>query len=131
MMIQLDEPEICLVGGQPIDRQIYEQVRTCILVGQLRPGEQLPSLRALAVALAVNPDAVERAYALLEQDGLVSCAEGSGMRVLDVPLAADSRRRRLILEQFCADFLARAAQLGFTPNEVLAAAANQGRLESW
>ncbi len=124
-----DDPQVCLRGGEPIDQQIYEQVRACIVSGQMQPGEQLPSARGLAVELAVNPAAVERAYGWLEQERLVSTVDGSGVRIVggDEP---DAPSRQMRLEQFCREFLARAVSLGFTPDEVLTTsrAIHDGRL---
>jgi GntR family transcriptional regulator len=83
------EPEVCLEGLGPIHRQIADQIRGHILLGGLRPGDQLPTIRAVAVALAVNPRAVERAYTQLEYEGLVTTEDGSGIFVTE----AACRRR--------------------------------------
>jgi GntR family transcriptional regulator len=118
-MNDIDEPQICVAGGEPLDWQIHDQLRTCILTGQLHPGEQLPTLRGLSVALAINPDTVERAYEKLEQEGLVSTADGSGVRVRATPLVeCGPEERQRALEQLYEEFLARAVQLGFQPEEV-------------
>lgn len=95
------EPELVLQGGAPMHWQIYDQVGRYIRAGVLRPGEQLPTVRAVAVGLAVNPAVVEKAYAALERDGLVTSSEGSGIFVAgvgqdsdpaDVPLLSQERR---------------------------------------
>ena len=65
-------------SGVPIYRQIMDQVRHGIASGRLRPGEQLPTVRALAVELAVNPNTVIKAYSLLEQQGVLTTEQGSG-----------------------------------------------------
>jgi GntR family transcriptional regulator len=118
-MDPLEEPQVCLDGGQPIDRQIYEQIRDCIRTGQLQAGEQLPSSRGLAVELAVNPGSVERAYDWLEQQGLTSSAEGCGVRVVG-PVADedDPQARHVQLEQLCMEFLSRTVRLGYTLEDV-------------
>src|SRR6516225_1919899 len=95
------EPEIVLHGGASIHSQIRAQIHACILQGRLRPGEQLPSVREVAVALGVNPAVVDRAYASLERDGLVSSADGSGTFVA-APQPEVSRQAQL--QAFCADF---------------------------
>jgi GntR family transcriptional regulator len=108
----VSEPELTIDGRSPIHRQIHEQIRGCILAGSLEPGEQLPSVRALAVALAVNPRSVTRAYRLLQRDGLLSMKEGSGAFVRR-PAGQPKP-----LETLCRDLLERAATEGYTPQQV-------------
>ena len=72
-----DSAELVLDGSGPIWRQIERQIRRLIVCGHLLPGDELPSVRALAVALAVSPRAVERAYDRLERAALVTRADGS------------------------------------------------------
>ena len=67
----------------PIYRQIAEQIRAAIDAGVYRPGEVLPSLRALAVDIRVNPNTVQRAYEELERAGVVQSRRGLGIFVLD------------------------------------------------
>jgi GntR family transcriptional regulator len=76
-----ESPELVLDGGTPISQQIEGQIRRLVRSGALRPGEELPTVRAVAVGLAVNPHAVEQAYDRLEQAGLVTRSDGSGPRV--------------------------------------------------
>jgi GntR family transcriptional regulator len=114
------EPELLLQGGAAIREQIQDQVRTCIVLGLLRPGEQLPTVRSVAVELGVNPHAVEQAYEQLQREGFVTTEDGSGAFVT-LPQGADLPRagRRARLESLCLDFLARTAGWGFSPAEVL------------
>ena len=70
-------------AGIPIYRQIVEQVRDSIDAGVHRPGEALPSLRALAVEIRVNPNTVQRAYEELEREGLVESRRGRGVFVVE------------------------------------------------
>ena len=69
------------VSGTPIYRQIVDQTCQLIASGQLSPGEHLPSVRALASELGINPMTVSKAYSLLEHDGLVRRQRGLGMVV--------------------------------------------------
>jgi GntR family transcriptional regulator len=120
------EPELILEGGAPIHRQIRDQIRTCILSGLLHPGEQLPTLRALAVGLSVNPNSIARAYARLEREGFVNTEDGSGTFVALPPprsarvsgphrtWPAGTRLRRL-----CSRLLTLAARQGYTAEEVI------------
>jgi GntR family transcriptional regulator len=113
------EPELVLQGGAPIVRQIQDQLRAWIVAGRLWPGEQLPTVRALAVGLAVNPQTVAQAYAELEREGLVSSAEGSGTFVAAPPVGPTAAERRARLEQWCTEFLSWAVSQGYTAHEVL------------
>ncbi len=79
---------------------IYEQLRQTITrmaaVGALAPGEQLPSVRALAQELGVNPNTVQKAYQILEHDGLLVSMPGKGSFVSeDVTVAQRQREEAL------------------------------------
>ncbi|AIY39965.1 Transcriptional regulator [Collimonas arenae] len=67
----------------PIYRQIVEQVRRLIASGALRPGDDLPSVRAVALQHAINPMTVSKAYSLLEAEGVLTRRRGVGMMVAD------------------------------------------------
>jgi len=79
---------------EPIYRQILEQLRRLIAAGQLAAGERLPSVREVALAHAVNPMTVSRAYGLAEAEGLLERLRGKGMVV-----AAQGTRTRSPLER--------------------------------
>ena len=107
-------------SGVPIYRQIQDQIRFGIASGRLSPGEQLPTVRALAVELSVNPNTVIRAYTELERLGVLMTEQGSGTFVAEqsLPLLTTEERRRK-LESLCAEFLGHAARYGFAPAELL------------
>lgn len=63
---------------RPIYEQIAERFRELILCGALEPNEKLPSVRALAVELSINPNTIQRALSLLEQDGFIYSVKGVG-----------------------------------------------------
>ena len=65
-------------SGVPVYRQIIEQVKFAIARGRLRPGDQLPTVRQLAVDLSVNPNTVIRAYRELEIERVLETHQGSG-----------------------------------------------------
>jgi DNA-binding transcriptional regulator YhcF (GntR family) len=116
----LAEPELTIAGGAPIHRQIRDQIRDYILAGGLYPGEQLPTPRAVAVGLAVNPHAVNQAYTQLEQEGFLSSEGGSGTFVAPLSHLRFVRAERAArLERLCSRWLARAARIGFSAEEVL------------
>ena len=68
-------------SGVPIYRQLVEQVRREVMLGRLRPGDQLPTLREVVDALAINPNTVVKAYGELEHEGLVVRRQGMGTYV--------------------------------------------------
>src|SRR6186713_2819855 len=89
MQIHLDTS-----GGVPIYLQIVNQVKYLTTAGRLRPGDELPPIRALAEKLVINPNTVARAYRELESAGIVEKRRTAGTYVSDQgsPLA---RRERL------------------------------------
>src|ERR1039457_1083459 len=70
--------QLDLHSGVPVYRQVIDQVRGAIAAGQLTPGDQLPTVRQLAVDLAINPNTVVRAYRELELGGLLETHQGTG-----------------------------------------------------
>ena len=70
-------------SAEPIYRQLIAQVRRCVAGGQLRAGDELPSVRELAQALAVNPMTVSKAFGLMEAEGLLTRRRGLAMVVAE------------------------------------------------
>lgn len=68
---------------QPIYEQLYNGIVRLSALGAMLPGEQLPSVRSLAQELGVNPNTVQKAYQLLERDGLIVSAPGKGSFLAD------------------------------------------------
>ena len=80
----------------PIYRQLIDQIRLAILRGRLAPGDQLPSVRSLAVTVVINPNTVARAYGELTRDGFIVSQQGKGYfvtRKRQVYTKAHQRRR--------------------------------------
>ena len=75
-------------SGVPIYRQLVEQVRREVMLGRLGPGDQLPTLREVVDALAINPNTVVKAYTELEHEGLVVRRQGMGTFVAAAPPTA-------------------------------------------
>jgi GntR family transcriptional regulator len=106
-------------SGVPIYRQIQDQIRYGVASGLLTPGEQLPTVRALAVELSVNPNTVIKAYSELEREGLLATEQGSGTFVSAEPTAAvPDENRQAKLESLCSEFLAHAARYGFSFEDI-------------
>jgi GntR family transcriptional regulator len=105
----------------PIYKQITEQVRLAVTNGQLGVGEQLPSVRALAEDLVVNPNTVARAYAELMREGLLEARAGRGVfitRKRRIYSRAEGWRR---LEPLLNGLIGEAMILDFTREELRAA----------
>ena len=85
--------QIIPTSGVPIYRQIIDQVRHMVVGGHLEPGEELPSVRTLALQLEVNPMTISKAYSLLEAEGILLRRRGRGMVV------APNRRKTHSLEE--------------------------------
>ncbi len=97
-------------SGMPITRQIAAQIRAQCASGTLRPGDRLPSVRALAAELAVNQNTILRVYERLTAEGLLERRHGDGTFVADsVPTGQMKTQRRLLREQ-----IARAVELAKT-----------------
>ena len=97
-------------SGMPITRQIAAQIRAQCASGTLRPGERLPSVRALAVELAVNQNTILRVYERLTAEGLLERRHGDGTFVADRIPTGQMRAQRQVLRQQ----IARAAELAKT-----------------
>jgi DNA-binding transcriptional regulator YhcF (GntR family) len=99
----------------PISTQIFWQLSYQIESARLQPGTRLPPVRELGAALRVNPNTVRAVYRRLADAGYVVGRHGAGTRVVDRPPV---RRGGQALAGIVAETLRRAAQLGFTPDEV-------------
>jgi len=105
--------------GVPVYRQLIDQVRTGVASGSLAAGDQLPTVRQLAVDLAINPNTVMRAYRELELGGLLETHQGTGTFISDKrPEKATAERERQ-LGQMANEFAARAGAAGFTLEELI------------
>ena len=117
-------------SGVPYYRQIIDQVQFAIADGRLGCGDQLPTVRQLAVELKINPNTVGRAYHELEIKGVVSTQMGTGTFVGDEKAEISELERKRMLDQICTELLSRASAYGFTLDEVinaLAERAEEGR----
>jgi len=119
-MTAIVEPEVMLQGGMAISRQIRTQVRDLIATGALATGEQLPTVRSLAVDLAVNPATVREAYTELEREGFLTSGEGSGTFVAALPVETEDKTTfRDEVERLCMTCLTEAARYGYTSAAVV------------
>ena len=106
-------------SGVPIYTQIVEQVKLQVVSGELKPGDQLPTVRALALELRVNFNTVARAYRLLDEAGIISTQQGRGTYILDVPPPERTDKlRQQALDALTRDYLKEAHRLGCNPDEI-------------
>jgi GntR family transcriptional regulator len=110
---------IDLHSGVPVYRQLIDQVRSGIASGSLTAGDQLPTVRQLAVDLEINPNTVMRAYRELELGGLLETHQGTGTFIADIKLQKDSPERERQLGQMAGEFAARAGAAGFTLEDLI------------
>lgn len=105
-------------SGMPITRQIAAQIRAQCASGTLRPGERLPSVRALAAELAVNQNTILRVYERLTAEGLLQRRHGDGTFVADRVPTGQMRAQRELLRQQIARLVELAKTLGVEPEEL-------------
>lgn len=103
-------------SSEPIYRQLIEQVRRLIAASVLKPGDILPSVRDVALALAVNPMTVSKAYNMMETEGLLSRARGVGMLVAD---SKNLQQKEHLIIPTLERAAAEARQLELDPDTVL------------
>jgi GntR family transcriptional regulator len=105
-------------SGVPLYRQIIDQVHAARAAGAVCPGDQLPTVRQLAVELSINPNTVVRAYRELELTGALTTHQGTGTFITDTPVEVNKADRERRLDQFVADLVARAGREGFSIKEI-------------
>jgi GntR family transcriptional regulator len=112
---------IDLESKVPIYIQVEEQIRALIAAGQLRPGDQLPTIRELAADLRVNYNTIARIYLDLDRDGIISTQRGRGTFVAGVPDEEQmARMRGAKLRAIVRSALDEARVLGYAPGEITA-----------
>src|SRR5437764_15436665 len=108
-----------LASGVPVYRQIIDQVLGGMAAGTLAPGTQLPTVRQVAVDLAINPNTVVRAYRELEIRGVLETQQGTGTFISHQKVKRDQVERQRRLTQLVSEFTARAGAAGFTLQELI------------
>jgi len=108
-----------LHGGMPVYRQLIDQVRGGVASGSLNAGDQLPTVRQLAVDLAINPNTVLRAYRELELGGMLETHQGTGTFVAKKKPEKNNAERERQLTQMAGEFAARAGAAGFSVEDLL------------
>jgi GntR family transcriptional regulator len=108
-----------LQSGVPVYRQLMDQVTAGVAAGSLAAGDQLPTVRQLAVDLSINPNTVVRAYRELEIRGVLETQQGTGTFISQQKVKRDEVARRRQLDQLVTEFIARAGAAGFTLEDLL------------
>jgi GntR family transcriptional regulator len=109
-------------SATPIYRQLVEQVQRLVAGGQLKAGDELPSVRSLAERHAINPMTVSKAYSLLEAQGLLTRRRGVGMEVAEQATATRAVNERIaLLEPALHAAALQAQQLGVKPEQAIKA----------
>jgi GntR family transcriptional regulator len=108
-----------LHSGVPVYRQLIDQVRGGIASGALAAGDQLPTVRQLAVDLEINPNTVVRAYRELELGGLLETHQGTGTFISPQKMKRADAERERQLAQIVSDAVSRAGAAGFTVEELI------------
>jgi GntR family transcriptional regulator len=111
--------QLDLRSGVPVYRQIMDQVLGGVASGRLTSGDQLPTVRQLAVDLSINPNTVIRAYRELEIRGFLDTHQGSGTFISQQRVEQDDEERVRKLDLIVSDAIARAGAEGFTAKQVL------------
>ena len=102
----------------PIFRQIVQQIKTAVALGRLHPEDPLPSVRQLAVDLAVNPNTVARAYLDLELEGVIYKRQGAGTFVATQGVRVSMNERRKVLGELIEKALVEGVNLGLDEEEL-------------
>lgn len=112
---------ISILTGSSVSiyRQIVEQVCAAVLAGRIADDEPLPSVRALAEELVVNPNTVARAYSELVREGILEGRPGRGMFVSQRRQIYSLSERRRRMEQAVTSLVAEGLMLGFTAEEIV------------
>lgn len=113
--------ELDFRSGIPIYLQVVDRIKEMIADGRLQPGDQLPTVRALATALRVNFNTVARAYRILDEARIISTQQGRGTYILEMPPPETMEAiRRTAFVSLTEHYLDEAARLGISEDEILA-----------
>lgn len=105
-------------SGVPLYLQLKEQIKTAVAGGVLKPGDRLPPVRELAVALTVNPNTIARAYSELEREGLLNTEQGRGTFVCAGEPLLNKEERMIQVQSLIDRVLVEAFNLRLAPEEL-------------
>jgi GntR family transcriptional regulator len=108
-------------SGVPVYRQLIDQVQAAMATGALQVGDQLPTIRLVAVELSINPNTVTRAYREMEIRGLVDSQQGMGTFIANRQIDTSRKEQNRQLAQLVAEFVSRAGSIGCTVGDLMEA----------
>lgn len=106
-------------SGIPLYKQITLQIEMAIADGRMASGDQLPTVRGLAVELQVNPNTVVKAYSELELRGFVTTQQGTGTFISDRAISLSEVERERVLAEITRSVVVQAGSYGFSLDEVI------------
>jgi len=116
--------------GSPFYRQIIDQIKFGIATGKLKVGEQLPTVRSLAVELKVNLNTVAKAYKELEIRNILETHQGSGTFINNNEIDISEKEKLNKIQEICREFITIALNYGFTIDELIHELQNHKRHEN-
>jgi GntR family transcriptional regulator len=105
--------------GSPFYRQIIDQIKFGIAAGNLKTGEQLPTVRSLAVELKVNLNTVAKAYKELEIQSVLETQQGTGTFINDIKVQISAKDKNSKLKEICNEFASIAFSYGFSVTDII------------
>ena len=105
--------------GSPFYRQIIDQIKFGIATGNLKTGEQLPTVRSLAVELKVNLNTVAKAYKELEIQDVLATQQGTGTFISDIKVQIRAKDKANKLKEICSEFSSIAFSYGFSVSDII------------
>jgi len=105
--------------GSPFYRQIIDQIKFGIATGNLKTGEQLPTVRSLAVELKVNLNTVAKAYKELEIQDILATQQGTGTFISDIKVQIPAKDKANKLKEICSEFSSIAFSYGFSVSDII------------
>lgn len=112
--------QVDIMSRVPVYEQIVNQLEEFVLAGILKEGDKVPSVRALSVQIAVNPNTIQKAYSELDRRGLIQSVPGKGCFITADALEKTAGRRRQRLAELT-ELVAELLRAGVTGEEILAA----------
>lgn len=115
----MKEIHIDFRASSPVYLQLVQQIQQQVAAAELKPGDQLPTVRQLAAELRVNFNTIARAYRILDEAGLISTQQGRGTYILEAPHPeAAAGLRRHSMDELTRNYIQEAIRLGFTEQEI-------------
>ena len=106
-------------AGIPFYRQIIDQIKFGIASGKLKVGDQLPTVRAVAVELKVNLNTVAKAYKELEIQNVLETQQGTGTFISKIEIQISEKEKNKKLKDICEEFCTIAFSYGFTAEDIM------------